>query len=322
MLGTAFKEALGDKAGVRRFASRGRARSTKRSCRSRSTCPGRPFLVYEVDPVASGSARSTRSSTEEFWRAFAFAAGITLHMRSLAGKNGHHVIEASFKGVARSAPRRGEDRRHRSAVDERRPVGGCPSTCTPRSTCAAGRCVRLHQGDFEAETVYDDDPVRVAHAFAAAGARWIHVVDLDAARTGERVNLAVDRGDLCRRPVPRSRPAEASGASKPAASLLAAGAARVVVGTAAIERPELVEELCDAASRARSPSGSTPAAARSPSAAGSRRPASDLVERRRAASRPSGRRRARRHRDRPRRHHGRPRCRAARCRARGDHRSR
>jgi imidazoleglycerol-phosphate dehydratase len=39
---------------------------------------------------------------EEFWRAFAFAAGITLHMRSLSGKNGHHVIEASFKGVARS----------------------------------------------------------------------------------------------------------------------------------------------------------------------------------------------------------------------------
>ncbi|NBP52420.1 MAG: 1-(5-phosphoribosyl)-5-((5-phosphoribosylamino)methylideneamino)imidazole-4-carboxamide isomerase, partial [Actinobacteria bacterium] len=54
-----------------------------------------------------------------------------------------------------------------------------------------GRCVRLHQGDFAAETVYDDDPVAVARAFAEAGARWIHVVDLDAARTGEPANLAV-----------------------------------------------------------------------------------------------------------------------------------
>ena len=48
-----------------------------------------------------------------------------------------------------------------------------------------GHCVRLHQGDFAAETVYDDDPVRVAREFEAAGARWIHVVDLDAARTGD-----------------------------------------------------------------------------------------------------------------------------------------
>ena len=45
--------------------------------------------------------------------------------------------------------------------------------------------MRLRQGDFDAETVYDDDPVRVAATSTAAGAQWIHVVDLDAARTGE-----------------------------------------------------------------------------------------------------------------------------------------
>ena len=54
-----------------------------------------------------------------------------------------------------------------------------------------GRCVRLHQGDYAAETVYGDDPVAVAVAFADAGAPWIHVVDLDAARTGDPVNRPV-----------------------------------------------------------------------------------------------------------------------------------
>ena len=54
-----------------------------------------------------------------------------------------------------------------------------------------GRCVRLYQGDYSQETVYDDDPVRVARAFADAGAKWIHVVDLDAARSGDAANLAV-----------------------------------------------------------------------------------------------------------------------------------
>ena len=47
--------------------------------------------------------------------------------------------------------------------------------------------MRLYQGDYDRETVYGDDPVAAARAFADAGARWIHVVDLDAARTGEPV---------------------------------------------------------------------------------------------------------------------------------------
>ncbi len=64
-----------------------------------------------------------------------------------------------------------------------------------------GKCVRLYQGDFDAETVYDDDPVRVARDFEAAGAQWIHVVDLDAARTGEGANLGGDRSDLRQRVV-------------------------------------------------------------------------------------------------------------------------
>lgn len=115
----------------------------------------------------------------------------------------------------------------------------------PAIDLRAGRCVRLHQGDFARETVYDDDPVAVARAFAAAGARWVHVVDLDAARTGEPANLAV---------VERIADAvaglgvriECGGGVRSVAAadaLLLAGVTRVVVGTAAVEDPGLVETL-------------------------------------------------------------------------------
>jgi phosphoribosylformimino-5-aminoimidazole carboxamide ribotide isomerase len=103
--------------------------------------------------------------------------------------------------------------------------------------------VRLRQGDFGDETVYDDDPVRVAREFEAAGAQWIHIVDLDAARTGTRTHLEqirlVVRSVGCK--------VEVGGGVRTAESaleLLDAGAERVVIGTAAVERPALVEELC------------------------------------------------------------------------------
>jgi imidazoleglycerol-phosphate dehydratase len=101
VLGTAFKEALGDKAGVRRFAS-AVVPLDEALVQVALDLSGRPFLVYEVDPRSEWIGTFDPQLAEEFWRAFAFAAGITLHMRSLSGKNGHHVIEASFKGVARS----------------------------------------------------------------------------------------------------------------------------------------------------------------------------------------------------------------------------
>jgi len=101
VLGTALKEALGDKAGVRRFAS-ALVPLDEALVQVALDLSGRPFLVYEVDPVAEWIGTFDPQLTEEFWRAFAFGAGITLHITSLAGKNGHHVIEASFKGVARA----------------------------------------------------------------------------------------------------------------------------------------------------------------------------------------------------------------------------
>jgi imidazoleglycerol-phosphate dehydratase len=101
VLGTAFKEAVGDKAGVRRFAS-AVVPLDEALVQVALDLSGRPFLVYEVDPKTEWIGTFDPQLAEEFWRAFAFAADITLHMRSLSGKNGHHIIEASFKGVARS----------------------------------------------------------------------------------------------------------------------------------------------------------------------------------------------------------------------------
>ena len=101
VLGTALKEALGDKAGVRRFAS-ATVPLDEALVQVALDLSGRPFIVYDVDPIAEWIGTFDPQLCEEFWRAFAFAAGITLHVRSLSGRNGHHVIEASFKGVARA----------------------------------------------------------------------------------------------------------------------------------------------------------------------------------------------------------------------------
>jgi phosphoribosylformimino-5-aminoimidazole carboxamide ribotide isomerase len=106
-----------------------------------------------------------------------------------------------------------------------------------------GKCVRLRRGDFDAETVYDDDPVAVARRFADAGARWIHVVDLDAARTGVAANLAVVEA-VCAAVSCKVQAGGGVRTAEAAGALLASGAARVVVGTAAVEQPELVADLC------------------------------------------------------------------------------
>ena len=105
--------------------------------------------------------------------------------------------------------------------------------------------MRLRQGDFAAETVYDDDPVGVARRFTDAGARWLHVVDLDAARTGSAANLEVVRA-VCAAVDARVQVGGGVRDAAAAARLLDAGAARVVVGTAAVENPALVGELCAA----------------------------------------------------------------------------
>jgi phosphoribosylformimino-5-aminoimidazole carboxamide ribotide isomerase len=113
----------------------------------------------------------------------------------------------------------------------------------PSIDVRGGRTVRLQQGDYARETVYDESPVAVARRYEAAGARWIHVVDLDAARSGTAENLAVVEA-ICAAVECRVQVGGGVRSIVDAGDRLAAGAARVVVGTAAVERPELVDELC------------------------------------------------------------------------------
>jgi phosphoribosylformimino-5-aminoimidazole carboxamide ribotide isomerase len=103
----------------------------------------------------------------------------------------------------------------------------------------------LVEGDFDQETVYGDDPVAVALSFAQAGAGWIHVVDLDAARTGSPVNRDVVIA-IAAAVVSAGVRVQTGGGVRTfddAANLLEGGVERVVIGTAAVERPELVAEV-------------------------------------------------------------------------------
>jgi phosphoribosylformimino-5-aminoimidazole carboxamide ribotide isomerase len=113
----------------------------------------------------------------------------------------------------------------------------------PAIDLKAGRCVRLFQGDFSQETVFSEDPMGVARGWQEQGATLLHVVDLDGAAAGNPANLAVIEAivsDL-------SIPVQVGGGIRSrstADALLAAGVNRVVIGTAAIENPEMVAGLC------------------------------------------------------------------------------
>jgi phosphoribosylformimino-5-aminoimidazole carboxamide ribotide isomerase len=112
----------------------------------------------------------------------------------------------------------------------------------PAIDLRGGRCVRLYQGDYARETVYADDPVAQARAFTAEGAEWIHVVDLDAARTGDPRNRDVVAAVAAAVDVP----VQAGGGVRDdaaAEALLDRGVRRVVVGTAALEDPAWVRRL-------------------------------------------------------------------------------
>ncbi len=110
----------------------------------------------------------------------------------------------------------------------------------PAIDLRGGKCVRLHQGDYSRETVFDDDPVSVLKRFEAAGATRVNIVDLDGARDGTRTNAGVV-GDMA---AAATIPLQVSGGirdAKTAVELVADGVARVVFGTAAVEAPDQVE---------------------------------------------------------------------------------
>ena len=104
-LGEVVAEALGDKAGVRRFASISLPLD-EALVDVALDLSGRPFLAYAVefppDTPGLGQPAFDPQLAEEFWRAFATSAAVTLHIRLVSGRNTHHILEASFKAVARS----------------------------------------------------------------------------------------------------------------------------------------------------------------------------------------------------------------------------
>ena len=107
-----------------------------------------------------------------------------------------------------------------------------------------GKCVRLYQGDYAKETIYGDDPISQALNFESDGAEWIHLVDLDAARTGSLENTSVIK-NICEE---LSIPVQVGGgirSSDTAKLLYDIGVERTVIGTAAVEDPELVTRIAD-----------------------------------------------------------------------------
>ena len=102
-LGECLREALGDKAGVRRFASMSLPLD-EALVEVALDLSGRPYLHYDIDPGSEplGTPPFDPQLAEEFWRAFATSALITLHLDLKRGKNSHHILEASFKAVARA----------------------------------------------------------------------------------------------------------------------------------------------------------------------------------------------------------------------------
>jgi imidazoleglycerol-phosphate dehydratase len=119
-IGEVLAAALGDKAGIRRFGSVA-VPLDEALVEVALDLSGRPFLTYDIefppDTMALGTPPFDPQLAEEFWRALATSAGMTLHVHLRSGKNTHHIVEASFKGVARAL---------RDAV--RYEGGGIPST--------------------------------------------------------------------------------------------------------------------------------------------------------------------------------------------------
>jgi phosphoribosylformimino-5-aminoimidazole carboxamide ribotide isomerase len=114
----------------------------------------------------------------------------------------------------------------------------------PSIDLRGGKVVRLRRGDYGRETVYGDDPVGVAESFCAGGAEWIHVVDLDAALTGVAGNRDAIAAVVAA--VAGRARVQASGGVRSlddAVALAGAGVARVVMGSAAVADPSLVDKI-------------------------------------------------------------------------------
>lgn len=113
----------------------------------------------------------------------------------------------------------------------------------PAIDLRGGKCVRLRQGDYDQETIFNDNPAAVAREFQAAGAKHLHIVDLDGAREGSPVNLPAVQDIVAA----VEMECELGGGVRDKQSideLLGFGLNRLVVGTSAIKRPEWFRGVC------------------------------------------------------------------------------
>ena len=113
----------------------------------------------------------------------------------------------------------------------------------PAIDLRGGRCVRLHQGDFERETIFSDDPLAMARKWQQEGGPRLHLVDLDGAATGSPAHLEIISAIVTALDIP----VQVGGGIRTADTArawLEAGVQRVVIGTAAVRDPEMVQAVC------------------------------------------------------------------------------
>lgn len=117
-------------------------------------------------------------------------------------------------------------------------------TIFPAIDIVDGKCVRLYQGDYSKEKIYNSDPLDQALQFQENGAQWVHIVDLDAARSGDLKNQTIIASIAHSLDIP----IQVGGGIRSvetAQTLFDVGVTRVVLGTAAVEQPELLEVLAN-----------------------------------------------------------------------------
>lgn len=112
----------------------------------------------------------------------------------------------------------------------------------PAIDLLGGKCVRLQQGDYQRETVFAEDPIEMAHRWVKAGARCLHLVDLDGAKSGSQINQPAIRGIVAETGVP----CQVGGGvrdEQTIEALLDLGLARVIIGTRALREPQWFAEM-------------------------------------------------------------------------------
>ena len=113
----------------------------------------------------------------------------------------------------------------------------------PAIDIRGGKCVRLEEGRFDRETIFAENPVEAARRWVEAGTDWLHIVDLDGARSGKPVNLAVV-GEIAKTFNVKVQLGGGIRTAETVGEVLKAGIHRVILGSVAVRSPELVRQVC------------------------------------------------------------------------------